>query len=267
MRRSAAGKDEEMSVKLKVCTFNLRTPAKVDEINYFPNRRGRILETIRTENPDLIGFQEAPDVAREWLSEVLTEYVVLGCGREKDLHGEAAVIAFRKSVFDLITLETFWLSLSPSVPGSRYGADQSSCPRVATAAILKHRGAEKPFLFLNTHLDHKGSAARMYGSNQLLQYISSRKEGFILTGDLNALPDAPEIRVFSEYEPRKIVDVTGTLGGTFHNYGRKEVPSKIDYIFTDMETDPKESYVVEDIPVDGLYISDHSPVIGFVTVE
>ena len=44
-------------------------------------------------------------------------------------------------------------------------------------------------------------------------------------------------------------------------------PVKIDYIFTDMESDPAESYAVEDIPVEGLYISDHQPVIGFVTVE
>ena len=36
-----------MSAKIKVFTFNLRVEAKVDGINIFDNRRGRILDTIR----------------------------------------------------------------------------------------------------------------------------------------------------------------------------------------------------------------------------
>ena len=42
--------------------------------------------------------------------------------------------------------------------------------------------------------------------------------------------------------------------------------SKIDYIFTDLTADKTESYRVEDAPVDGVYISDHFPVVAFVEV-
>ena len=34
-----------------------------------------------------------------WLKENLTEYYIAGCGREKDLTGEAMIIAYRKERF------------------------------------------------------------------------------------------------------------------------------------------------------------------------
>ena len=256
-----------MSVKLKICTFNLRTPVKADELNYFPNRKARILECIAKEDPDIIGFQEAAVTTADWLREELNGYVVIGCGRGKTLDDEASLIAYRKNAFEMISAETFWLSLAPSVPGSRYGADQSGCPRIATAAVLKHREADQWFLFVNTHLDHKGSAARMYGAIQILQYIDKKKLPFVLTGDLNAWPDAPEIRVIADCKYLHAVDLTADVGGTFHGFGQRVPNTKIDYIFSDLPADPAESYAVEDLPVDGVYISDHRPVISFVTLE
>ena len=256
-----------MSVKLKVCTFNLRTPVKADEINYFPNRTGRILETIKTEKPDLIGFQEVADMTRLWLREALTDYIIIGCGRDKGLKGESPIIAYRRDCFDLVSMDSFWLSTEPSVPGSRYGVDQSSCARSATAAVLKHDDAAEPFLFLNTHLDHKGAQARMFGAIQILQYVSEKKLPFVLTGDMNAVPTAPEMEALVNCKTHAVVDITAGIDGTFHDYGRRETMSKIDYIFTDMPSDPAESYALEDVPVNGLYISDHLPVFGYVTVE
>lgn len=256
-----------MSVKLKVCTFNLRTPVKADGINYFPNRTGRILETIRNEKPDLIGFQEVADMTRAWLREALTDYIVVGCGRDKNLKGESMIVAYRRDAFDMISMDTFWLSTAPSIPGSRYGADQSGCPRCTTAVVLKHDDAEKPFLFLNTHLDHAGQQARVFGAIQIMQYISDKNMPFVLTGDMNAIPSAPEMQALVNCKQRTVVDITANIEGTFHKFGQRPTMSKIDYIFTDMESDPSESYAVEDIPVEGLYISDHLPVIGYVTVE
>ena len=256
-----------MSVKLKICTFNLRTPVKADELNYLPNRKGRILDCIATEKPDIIGFQEAAVYTADWLREALDDYTVIGCGRGKKLDDEASLIAYRKNMFEMVSAETFWLSLAPNAPGSRYGADQSGCPRVATAAVLKHRESDQWFLFVNTHLDHKGSAARMYGAIQILQYISTKGLPFVLTGDLNALPDAPEIRVIADCKYLNAVDLTADVGGTFHGFGKRVPNTKIDYIFSDLPADPAESYAVTDEPADGLYISDHRPVISFVTLE
>ena len=42
--------------------------------------------------------------------------------------------------------------------------------------------------------------------------------------------------------------------------------SKIDYIFTDMACDASKSFVVPDEPVDGIYISDHRPVVSYIEI-
>ena len=52
--------------KLKVMTFNIRVEADIDGINNLVNRREKILNTIATEAPDLIGFQEVRDGTRAW---------------------------------------------------------------------------------------------------------------------------------------------------------------------------------------------------------
>lgn len=254
-------------MKLKVFTFNLRVAAKNDGINYFDFRRGRILETIKEHAPDIIGFQEVNDRMRLWLRDSLEDYILVGCGRNTDLGGEACVVAYKKDSFAMLNCETFWLSATPEIAGTRYGEDQSQCPRVATAVCLKHVEAKTPFLFINTHLDHKGSVARLLGSVQLLQYISKRKMPTVLTGDFNALPDTREICVITENEECGLVDLTQDLGGTFHGFGTREVMPKIDYIFSNMKADPTESYAIEDKGVEGVYISDHYPVCAFIDVE
>ena len=258
-----------MSKKLKVFSFNLRVAVESDGENCFWNRTDRIKQVIEEHSPDIIGFQEAKDSMRKWLRDNLPEYTLVGCGRDADYRGEGAVVAFKKEDFELISLDNFWLSATPRTAGSRYGEDQSKCPRITTSAVLKHHDAEEVFAFVNTHLDHKGSTARLLGSVQLLQYISELGVPCILTGDFNARPDSREIEVITENEICGLKDLTRELGGTFHGFGRieRENMSKIDYIFTNMKADANEAFAIEDNSVDGVYISDHYPVGAIIEIE
>ena len=254
---------------IKVMTFNLRVEASIDGINHLDNRKGKIMDTINTYQPDLIGFQEARDGTRDWLRDTLEDYTVIGCGRLADYRGESTPLAFRKDKFMMLASENFWLSSTPEVPGSTYeGSDQSSCPRVYTAATLKHKDSDEIFIFLNTHLDHKGSEARKLGALDVVRYLSEQKLPCIITGDMNAVPGTPEIDAFTAYEinGKPVIDATASLGGTFHGFGKynAEKAPKIDYIFTDLPCDISKSYIVTDTPADGLYISDHNPVCAFV---
>jgi endonuclease/exonuclease/phosphatase family metal-dependent hydrolase len=258
-----------MSKKLKVFSFNLRVVVPKDGINCFWSRTERIKKVIADHAPDIIGFQEVNDDMRLWLRDTLSDYFLVGCGRNSSYKGEAMVVAYKKDSFELITLDTFWLSATPRVAGSRYGEDQSLCPRSTTVALLKHNEADKPFAFINTHLDHKGSTARLLGSVQLLQYISELNVPCILTGDFNATPDTREIQVITENDICGLKDLTAGLGGTFHGFGKNDPENmpKIDYIFTNMKADPNEAFAIEDKGIDGVYISDHYPVCAFVEVE
>lgn len=265
--------------KIKVMTFNLRVEApSVDGINNLPNRKGRIMETIETEAPDLIGFQEARDTTRAWLRDSLSDYVVVGCGRYKNYRGESAPLAFRKDKFEMVSMETFWLSCTPKIPESRYeGSDQSGCPRIATAVVLKPLQSDELLLFINTHTDHEGAVSRMLASAQILEYASQKDLNTVITGDFNAFPDSAEIKMMTSSEAFPLTDCTSKIKGTFHAFGKLKTDQyyidkfpdgavKIDYVFTNLPTDVDESYAVEDIPVDGIYISDHQPVVAFVKV-
>ena len=251
----------------KICSFNLRAPFDNDGFNHFNNRKGRIAEIIFEHAPDLIGFQECREEPRVWLDEILRgKYTVLGCGREADLTGESTSIAYKTNEYSLISLDNIWLSGTPDVPGSTYGGDQSRCPRMFTAARLVHNKSLARFVFVNTHLDHEGKNARLLGAMQITQWISRADLPFILTGDMNAQPSSEPVSVFLNNAARQVVDTTSLITSTFHGFGKLKTPNKIDYIFTDMPSNPLRSFAVEDNPADGLYISDHNPVFAFVEI-
>lgn len=257
--------------KLKVMSFNLRVESPAhDGINDLPNRKGRILEAINSEAPDLIGFQEARDGVRAWLRDTLTDYVVVGCGRYAGYRGESAPLAFRKDKFEMVKMDTFWLSSTPKIPASTYeGSDQSDCPRIATAVVLKPIESDQLLLFINTHTDHLGSLSRTLASAQLLEYMSNSGLRCVLTGDFNATPDTAEIKMITASKAFPMTDATSLLGPTFHAFGTipEDKRVKIDYIFTNLPTDPSEAYALSDEPVDGIYISDHQPVVAFAEIN
>lgn len=256
-----------MSEKIKVCTFNLRINTPKDGINQFINREGRILEVIKREMPDLIGFQEANDMMRDFLTDNLAaDYTIIGCGRDSDCTGESTAVAVRRGRFAVVSVDNFWLSFTPDVPGSTFGGDQSKCPRVTTCVYLRLLGSGEYVRFCNTHLDHKGETARLLGVAAIMQYLTKFGDRFILTGDFNA---RPESNVISDLKAlthcgRQVREATETVPVTFHCFGNTEHFCKIDYIFTDAEPLPDEAYAVIEPPVDGVYVSDHHPVVAYI---
>lgn len=255
-----------MSEKIKVISFNLRIAVKSDGVNYFDNRLPRIVAFLKSECPDIVGFQEVNAHMKDLLNESLADYILVGCGREKDCGGESALIGYRKDKFELLGFENFWLSATPTVPGSKYGFDQSGCPRITSAAFLKMRGTQTPFWFVNTHLDHAGKMARLFGAMQIMQFVSSKNAPCVITGDFNALPDAPEIKLLVSNEVYPIVEATEKIENTFHAYS-PTFRGKIDYVFTSLKCDPDEAILYPDEPVEGVYMSDHRPVCAFVEID
>jgi endonuclease/exonuclease/phosphatase family metal-dependent hydrolase len=248
-----------MNMNIKVMSFNLRTRVASDGINCFDNRVDRILETIRTESPDLIGFQEATDGMREIISNAISdEYIMLGAGRNADYTGEGVPIAFKRSFASLFSFETFWLSATPSAPGSCFEkVEQSRCPRIAVIAKLVPNGYGKTITFCNTHLDHMSDTARLLGMSTILQKLSECGEGLILTGDMNARPDSLPITAARAFDGGRLLEASEPIDATFHAWGSRAI--KIDYIFSDLPS--SNAYHVPDEPAEGQpYISDHYPI-------
>lgn len=251
----------------KIMTYNLRTDCASDGINSFMNRRPFILEKLNFYSPDIIGFQEIRPHMYDWLVENLAEYYVVGGGRGAKRDDEAVCIAFKKDKFTLCDLQTFWLSATPDVPGSRYSGDQSDCPRICSCVTLKPRDGEA-FRFYNLHTDHIGKFARALACNQVLQKISENNQRCFMktfiTGDFNASIEEESVKSVLNYSGTKLVDLTADSGITFHNFGRNlkdpTNPSaiKMDFIFADAETKCNSLTVCRD-ERDGVYMSDHFP--------
>ena len=246
---------------LKVMTFNLRVSSPGDGINEFFLRTPRVLKAIRDESPDLIGFQEDVDDMRAFLRKNLPEYTILGCGCHRDYHSVGNSIAYKTERFQLIDFESRWLSHSPDVPGSTYGGDQSKYPRSYHRARLHDTESGKTFQFINMHADHMGENAKLLATKQIIEVLKPyANEGIFVCGDLNSHPETPSICAFTEGNDLGLVDATAQLAGTYHGYGTRVPAYKCDYIFSNLPC--SESYLVEDVPENGVYISDHNPVVA-----
>lgn len=251
---------------MKVVTFNIRCDYNQDGDNNFQNRKDIILKKLNSENADIVCFQEVLPHVASWLKENLKDYYILGCGREKDLKGEQNTVAIKKDKFQLISMNTFWLSLTPEIPGTRY-EKQSMCPRSVTELFLQDLETEKLYYLLNTHLDHEGSEARVLGMEQILKHMKKTVENkeqagygkieMILTGDFNGYPESPEIQLIENSEFLR--DLTAGMEGTFHDYGRMEPPEKIDYIVVSSGLECSKRELWKDCE-NGVYLSDHYPV-------
>ena len=250
---------------LKVMTFNLRVDSPGDGINQFFLRSPRVLKAIRDESPDLIGFQEDVDDMRAFLRKNLPEYTILGCGCHRDFHSVGNSIVYKTERFQLIDFETGWLSSTPRVPGSTYGGDQSKYPRSYHRARLHDTENGTTYQFVNLHADHVGANAKLLATKQIMGMLKAYTgEGMIVCGDLNSHPGTPSILAFTEDPSLPLTDATAQLPGTYHGYGTCVPPYKSDYIFSNMPC--SESYLVEDVPENGVYISDHNPVVAVFSV-
>lgn len=256
---------------INVFSYNLRCDVSGDGINAFSKRKEFVLTEFPKYGADIVGFQETLPHMRQWLMDNFTDYQVCGVGRGSDLGGESNVVMFRKDKFDLVGLDTFWLSDMPRIPGSRFSTDQSTCPRICTCVMLYHRETGRTFRHYNTHLDHVGAFAQAQGISLILNRIASDYAAWqlpvILTGDFNVTPESVVRRSVLSFEGcgAKLNDVTADVGITFHGYAPEKYGTKIDYIFTNLPCDTARSFTAKD-ERDGVYLSDHYPVGAFLEI-
>ena len=257
-------------MKLKVMTFNILYGGYEGTSLAVEKRRGRMADLIRREKPDLVGCQEVVDETREWLGRELTDSCVLvGCGRETDCRGEGCPILFRSDRFELLALDTFWLSETPGVPGSRFSDyGQSGCPRFVCSALLWDCRCGGQVRLVNTHLDTMDAPARRLETEQLAAYLEQMpaSQPCILTGDFNMQPDDAVLKRFTErLAAQGWSEATAAVSGTYHEFGDCDPAVKIDYILTDAGVERAD--VVQDPHPAGEWYSDHYAVCAELTLS
>lgn len=246
---------------MKIVTWNLRCLWSGDGINAFLHRAGMIYEKIDKEKPELIAFQEVVAESLAFLRKIFPEYIFFGQMRSENYDGEGLCIAIRKDAFDFLGGETFWLSPTPYIAGTRF-KKQSNCPRICVYTLVRHKTTGQCFRIYNIHLDHESDEARQFGLQCVIKYMEQQAEKQeacdVLLGDFNAEPESGVMQM--QNERKEWIEVTTSITETFHGFGKVH-NCKIDYIFLSRAF--KQKIVSECTWTDcheGIYLSDHYPV-------
>jgi endonuclease/exonuclease/phosphatase family metal-dependent hydrolase len=176
--------------------------------------------------------------------------------------------------FEKLAEGHFWLSEKPSEPGSK--SWDSSLTRMASWVRLRDlatgggRGGT-PLLFVNTHWDHKGPAARLESAKLIRRKLREFQPAgpVVLVGDFNATEDDAPYAEFikpADGAAPKLVDAYRALyperskdEASFHGFKGGVAGSRIDWILHTPEFRPTEAAI--DRAREGeRYPSDHYPV-------
>jgi endonuclease/exonuclease/phosphatase family metal-dependent hydrolase len=247
---------------VNVMTYNIRYDNPGDGINQWSSRKEKVFDLIKKYNPDVFGVQEALHHQLEDIKRALPEYSFIGAGRDDGARkGEYSAIFFKSSQYQLIQNQTFWLSETPYIPGSK--SWDAAITRVATWAKMTDKKTGKVFLIINTHFDHIGKEARV-NSASLLKKKATEIVGtlpVIITGDFNCTRDEAPYKTMMEKDGLVLTDpAPANPEGTFCNFGVNSQPCRpIDYVFHTSHWKSSDYKVIRDN--DGSnYPSDHLPV-------
>jgi endonuclease/exonuclease/phosphatase family metal-dependent hydrolase len=261
---------------IKVMTLNVRYDNPRDSINAWPNRASLVVNFINNEKPDIIGMQEVLSSQYEALDSILVKYGSVGVGRTDGAkEGEMNPVFFSKERFDMVRTKTFWLSLTPEIPGSiEWGA---SLPRIVTWMELVDKNSHEHVFFFNTHFAHDSDSARIMSAGILLSRVDSISGNFpvIITGDFNMLPSSKGYAILtgpSESIPllkdTYLISDKNPVGPsyTFNGFSDKQGSGRIDYIFVKDGMRVLEHSTAAK-KVSGVYISDHWPVEAIISLR
>ena len=250
---------------LKIMTYNVRYDNPNDGENAWQNRKAFFCSQLSFYEPDIFGIQEALPNQVTDIAGMLPKYIYVGIARDGVGKGESSNIFFRKSRFEMLQQNTFWLSETPDIISKGWDA---ALNRVCTYVLLKDNKTKQKFWVFNTHLDHIGELARTNSIQLILSKIKAlniKNYPVFLTGDFNSEPTEEriiqlkkEMNDSHDVSEEKPFGPTGTFNGFTHN---EAVTRRIDYIFLSKKSPykVKKQAVLSDSK-DLKYPSDHLPV-------
>jgi endonuclease/exonuclease/phosphatase family metal-dependent hydrolase len=260
---------ESEAQTFRVMTYNIRYDTPQDSINQWPKRAHKVYALIKKYDPDLLGLQEVLHHQLMDILDNLPAYSYIGVGRDDGkTKGEYSCILYKKNTFDVIEKNTFWLSETPDVPGSK--SWDAAITRVASWGKFKDKKTSKEFLMINTHFDHIGKEARKQSALLLKQkaFDIDKKLPFIITGDFNCTREEEPYTAIMEPKGVALIDpAPANPPGTFSTFKVTSRSNRgIDYIFHTKEWKSSDYKVIQDN--DGTYYpSDHLPVMTTLSLK
>ena len=253
--------------EITMMSYNLRyfNPMDFGKKNWF-YRASLIMEDIEEQAPGIIGFQEVTRIHYAYLTDCLPQYDSVITYRDDTIVAEGCPIFYHTGMYTLVDQGSFWLSETPEVMSKDWG---SSHYRVCGYVILTDKATGKDFVVFNTHLDHVSDEARINGIQVVLDKIA-QFGGLpaVIMGDFNALEGSETYISATENFDDAMYAAGGTENGyTYQNWGNMEKACRIDFFMLS-----KTGFQVKDYQVlsgirDGVYTSDHCPIVLKVALD
>ena len=246
---------------IKLISYNLRNSHGKDGDNVWMKRRHATPEMIRREAPDVFGVQEGLIDQLHYIDAECPQYARVGVGRDDGAEkGEFMAVYYLRDRFELLDSGTFWLSETPDKVSRGW---DGACNRTVTWVELKDRKSGKEFFYFNTHLDHKGKAAREEGVKLLIEKIheiAGKKAPAIVGGDFNTPVDSPIFKPLTKYMvSARAKAATTDHKGTFNGFGSAPDTIVIDHLYYRGKL-KCQLFATLDGNYGAPYISDHYPI-------
>jgi len=255
---------------LLVMSFNIRYGTAQDGDDRWPLRAALAVAVIDSVAPDVLGLQEALRFQLDELHAVIPGYGEVGVGRDDGREaGEYAAILYRRERLRLLDSGTFWLSDTPTVPGSMSWGNRVT--RICTWARFEDAPSGGRFAVYNVHLDHESQESRERSARLIAERLADRSspEPLILLGDFNVGEDNPvrqfltgSARLADTYRARR---PPASMEGTFNGFRGDSTGPRIDAILVSDRWLVRRADIVR-TSRDGRYPSDHFPITALLNL-
>lgn len=257
----------ENNGQIKMMSYNLRciSPTDWGKKAWF-YRANLVIDDIENEKPGIIGFQESTKWHYKYLVDTLKGYDSVIEYRDEAFNSEGCPIFYNTSLYELVDKGSFWLSETPEVMSKSWGAQYN---RVCSYVILTDKASGKDFVVFNTHLSHVSDEARINGIKVVLDKIAEFGSlPSVIMGDFNALEGSETYNSVTKnfLDAKKVAEKTSD-SHTYQNWGNPEKFQRIDYFMVSKTGFKINSYDVLSAVHDGVYSSDHCPIVLEVEIE
>ena len=257
----------ENNGQIKMMSYNLRciSPTDWGKKAWF-YRANLVIDDIENEKPGIIGFQESTKWHYKYLVDTLKGYDSVIEYRDEAFNSEGCPIFYNTSLYELVDKGSFWLSETPEVMSKSWGAQYN---RVCSYVILTDKTSGEDFVVFNTHLSHVSDEARINGIKVVLDKIAEFGSlPAVIMGDFNALEGSVTYNSVTEnfLDAKKVAEKTSD-SHTYQNWGNPEKFQRIDYFMVSKTGFKINSYDVLSGVHDGVYSSDHCPIVLEVEIE
>lgn len=256
---------DRQSITMMSCNLRCLTPLDLGKRSWF-YRADLLVDDIAAQAPGIIGFQESTRWQYAYMTDVLTGYGSVIDYRDDTLFSEGCPIFYKEDLYELVDKGSFWLSETPEVMSKDWGA---ACYRICSYVILTDKSSGKDFVVFNTHLDHVSDEARIKGIAVVLDKIA-QFGGLpsVIMGDFNALENSKTYTAVTEhFDDARYVAPETTDSHTYQNWGDAASFRRIDYFMISKTGFRVSCYAVVQPVHDGVYASDHCPIVLSLGLE